>query len=421
LKFRSGANFLFLLETEQLFAYKSAPTSATMTNLKITLTFTLAFSLPALGLAAEKFSVTVVNQLPLARASQTIELSAPQLAPLDEKELNKLHVFDAAGKEVLSQAVDTDGDDYRTPDILIFQSDFAPGETKTFTVSAGPRHAYQKEDFKAYGRFVRERFDDFAWENDRIAHRTYGRALETWKGEPLTSSAIDIWAKRVARPVVNEWYMSDNYHHDSGEGCDDYSAGASRGDGGDGLWADNQLWVSRNFVNSRTLAAGPIRVLFELDYEPFEVNGIRVSEVKRVSLDAGQNLDHYRSFYTPFTRPEKPVTLTTAMGLKKVAGEQLELNATNGWLVSWQKMEKQPGSEGVAIVFDPKQFVQPAGDKLNNLVVARVSDKNVADYWAGFGWDQTGQFSDAAAWKKYVDEFAQGLRSPIKVSVSKEK
>ena len=66
---------------------------------------------------------------------------------------------------------------------------------------------------------------------DRIAHRTYGRALETWKGEPLTSSAIDIWAKRVARPVVNEWYMSDNYHHDSGEGCDDYSAGASRGDG----------------------------------------------------------------------------------------------------------------------------------------------------------------------------------------------
>ena len=389
-----------------------------MNHLKKNLSVTLVFLLPTLCFAAEKLSVNASNPLPFARTSQTIELTAQQLAPLSEKDLNKLHVFDAAGKEVLSQAVDMDGDAYHTPDILIFQSDFAPGETKTFTVRAGPRHEYKKEDFKAYGRFVRERFDDFAWENDRIAHRTYGKALETWKGEPLTSSAIDIWAKRVASPVVDEWYMSDNYHHDSGEGCDDYSAGTSRGDGGDGLWAANKLWVSRNFVNSHTLAAGPIRVLFELDYDPFEVNGISVSEVKRVSLDAGQNLDHYRSFYMPFTRPEKPVTLTVAMGLKKVSGEQLELNATNGWLVSWQKMEKQPGSEGVALVFDSKPFVQPAEDKLNNLVVANVSDRNVADYWAGFGWDQTGQFADAAAWKKYVDEFAQGLRSPIVVTVA---
>ena len=392
-----------------------------MNFFKIILSVTLLFLLPALCFATDKLSVTAVNPLPLARASQTMELTAQQLAPLGEKDLNKLHVFDAAGKEVLSQAVDTDGDAYRTPDILIFQSDFAPGETKTFTVSTGQRHEYKKEDYKAYGRFVRERFDDFAWENDRIAHRTYGKALETWQGEPLTSSAIDIWAKRVARLVVDEWYMSDNYHHDSGEGCDDYSAGTSRGDGGAGLWAGNKLWVSRNFVNSRTLAAGPIRVLFELDYEPFEVNGISVSEVKRVSLDAGQNLDHYQISYVPFTRPEKPVMLTAAMGLKKVAGEQLELNVTNGWLVIWQKMEKQPGSEGVALVFDPNKFVQPAEDKLNNLVVANVSDKNIADYWAGFGWDQTGQFADAAAWKNYVDKFAQDLRSPIEVTVAEEK
>ena len=49
----------------------------------------------------------------------------------------------------------------------------------------------KKEQYKAFGRFVRERFDDFTWENDKVAHRTYGKALETWKGEPLTSSTID--------------------------------------------------------------------------------------------------------------------------------------------------------------------------------------------------------------------------------------
>ena len=102
-------------------------------------------------------------------------------------------------------------------------------ETKTFTVVVGAKQEFSKEQFRAFGRFVRERFDDFAWENDRVAHRTYGKALETWAGEPLTSSTMDIWSKRTPRMVVNDWYLADHYHADSGEGFDDYSAGKSRG------------------------------------------------------------------------------------------------------------------------------------------------------------------------------------------------
>ena len=385
-----------------------------------TLALALLPVLPASCPAAHQFTVTALNQLPIARASQTIELSVRDLAPLGESNLEKIHVRDAAGKELLCQAVDTDYDSYHKPDLLIFQSDFAADEKKTFTVSAGKKHEFKKEDFKAYGRFVRERFDDFAWENDRIAHRTYGKALETWQGEPMSSSTIDIWSKRVPGMVIDGWYMSDNYHADSGEGCDDYSAGLSRGCGGNGLWAADRLWTSRNFVQSRVLANGPIRVLFELVYEPFEVNGISVSEVKRVSLDAGQNLDHYQSSYEAFTRPEKPVTLTTAIGLKKIAGEQVEFNAERGWLVSWEKMEKLPGNQGVAIIVDPKQIEQQAEDKLNQLLIAKVSSANVASHWAGFAWEKYGPATTAAAWRKYVDEFAQGLQSPIAVSLSAE-
>ena len=385
-----------------------------------TLALALLPVLPASCPAAHQFTVTALNQLPIARASQTIELSVRDLAPLGESNLEKIHVRDAAGKELLCQAVDTDYDSYHKPDLLIFQSDFAADEKKTFTVSAGKKHEFKKEDFKAYGRFVRERFDDFAWENDRIAHRTYGKALETWQGEPMSSSTIDIWSKRVPGMVIDGWYMSDNYHADSGEGCDDYSAGLSRGCGGNGLWAADRLWTSRNFVQSRVLANGPIRVLFELVYDPFEVNGISVSEVKRVALDAGQNLDHYQSSYEAFTRPEKPVTLTTAIGLKKIAGEQVEFNAERGWLVSWEKMEKLPGNQGVAIIVDPKQIEQQAEDKLNQLLIAKVSSANVASHWAGFAWEKYGPAATAAAWRKYVDEFAQGLQSPIAVSLSAE-
>jgi hypothetical protein len=373
-------------------------------------------TLPMLGTAAT-LTITAVNKLPLARPSQTIELTAKQLEALGARELNTVHVKDSAGTELLAQAVDTDGDAYRKADLVIFQADFAANETKTFTVTTGGKQVFKKEQFKAFGRFNRERFDDFIWENDRIAHRTYGQALETWLGEPLASSTIDIWSKRTPRVVVNDWYLSDDYHTDHGDGADFYSAGPSRGCGGNGLWAADRLWTSRNFVNSRVLANGPIRVMFELEYAPFQVDNISVKEVKRITLDAGSQLDRFQSFYLQFTRPGQSLKLITGIGLKKTGGEQVVANAERGWLVKWEKVEKNAGSQGLAIIVDPKNFEKQTEDKLNHLMLAKVPENGPASYWAGFCWDKAGQITDAATWQKYVAEFAQGTQSPIEVSV----
>jgi len=375
--------------------------------------------LPSLGvMAAGQLTVTAVNKLPIARASQTIELTAAQLAPLGETNLNKIHVADATGKELLCQAVDVDFDEYHTPDIVIFQSDFAPGETKTFTVTDGKKQQFKPEDYKAYGRFVRERFDDFAWENDLIAHRAFGKALETWKGEPLTSSGIDIWSKLTPRLIINEWYMMGDtfYHTMTDNGGDDYSSGISRGDGGNGLWADDKLWVSKNFVMSRMLASGPIRVLFELDYDAFDVNGLQVAETMRITLDAGSQMDHYQVTFKPVEN--KNVPLMAAVGLKKVKGEQADFSAALGALAIWEPMEKNRGMQGVAAIVDPKSFVKQVEDKLNDLLLVNAGPDNSINYWAGFAWDKAGKITTADDWKKYVDEFAQGVQSPVEVSVS---
>jgi len=368
---------------------------------------------PVLCVAAPgELSVKAVNRLRIQRPSQTVELSAEQLAPIGEKDLARIHVKDADGRELLCQAVDTDGD--YTPDIVVFQSDFEPGETKNFSVSIGSRNIYTREQFKAYGRFARERFDDFAWENDRIAHRMYGKALETWVREPLTSSTVDIWSKRVARMVVNDWYMVDNYHVDTGEGADFYSAGRSRGCGGNGLWAAEKLWVSNNFVNSRVLAAGPIRVMFELTYEPFDVNGTKVAEVKRISLDAGQNLDHFRSSF----KAQGGGPLITGIGLKKVANERVEYNEKLGLLAKWEPMDKKAGNQGLAVLVDPRTTDKRAEDRLNHLLLSKVGPDQSASYWAGFCWDKAGQFSSFDAWLAYLNGFSQALSSPIELVIS---
>jgi len=382
------------------------------------LSFALYVVAPAFCMAAtSQLTVKAANKLALARPGQTIELSARDLAPFEGTDLHKIHVRDAAATEILCQAVDTDFDARHQPDIVIFQADFAPEETKTFTVSSGPKQVYTKPQFRAHGRFVRERFDDFAWENDRIAHRMYGKGLETWVGEPLTSSTVDIWSKRVPAMVIDEWYMVDNYHADSGQGADFYSAGLSRGCGGNGLWADGKLWVSRNFVDSRVLANGPLRVMFELVYDEFDVNGMKVSEVKRITLDAGSNLDHFQSFYK---LPAGLGPLTSAVGLKKVAGETKQFSAERGWMAIWEKMGKNQGMQGVAVVVDPKALEKETQDPLNHLLLVKVGPDNRVSYWAGFGWDKSGQFADGEAWKTYVDRFAQGLQSPIELSISAE-
>jgi len=376
----------------------------------------LAALVPATSLAAPAtLAIKATNSLPIARSSETIVLAGDKLAPLGEKSLDKIHIKDAGGNELLVQTVDLEGDG--AFDQVIFQSDFGPKEAKEFTASAGKKQAYAAARFKAYGRFVRERFDDFAWENDRIAQRTYGKALENWKAEPLTSSTIDIWSKRVPRMVINDWYMTGTYHDDSGEGADFYSAGKSRGNGGNGLWAVDRLWTSKNFVNSRVIAAGPIRVQFELEYEPFDVNGTQVAESKRITLDAGSNLGHYVSTY----KPSAGGSLTMGIGVKKADLLEKDMDAARGTFTTWEtvKADRKGASRwGQAIIVEPGRFEKLTEDELNMLVLAKVPPDNVGDYWAGFCWDQSGQFADYAAWKSYVSQFAQRLASPITVSVA---
>lgn len=365
--------------------------------------------------AAQQLTVSAQNPMNARRPSQTIELSAQALAPLGETNLQRIHVLDSAGAEVLCQAIDTDFDAYRRPDMVIFQADFAPAETKRFKVVAGAKQVYKLQDFKAHGRFVRERFDDFAWENDRIAHRMYGKGLETWAGEPLTSSTVDIWSKRVPDIVIDQWYMVDDYHADSGQGADWYSAGPSRGCGGNGLWSNNQLWVSKNFVDSRVLANGPIRVMFELVYEEFDVAGTKVSEVKRITLDAGSQLDKFQSTYSKAVPP-----MVSGVGLKRNSGKEKVFNKEQGWLAAWEKVAKSQGQQGLAVIADPASIQGEAQDKLNNLVLVKCSPENVATYWAGFCWDKAGQYKTFAEWQAYLAEFAAGLRQPIVVKVTSD-
>jgi uncharacterized protein DUF4861 len=323
--------------------------------------------------------IVIHNDLPFARTSETVEV------PLSG-DLSKLHVF-RDGKEVLSQGLS---------DRLIFQTDIPASATQTFELRAGDTRKYAKEDFRVYGRFVRERFDDFAWENDRVAHRMYGEALETWEKEPLTSSAVDVWLKRTRRLIVNDWYMVDDYHKDHGEGADFYSAGSSRGCGGIALWRDGKMTVSKNFRSTRVIAPGPIRLVFELDYPGFET--------KRITLDAGQNFNRIESRLTD-------ANATWAAGIKKFS--DTEARVEKNWIRTWGPVVGGTGHFTCTVLLDPASVIQTGESDGNYILVARQP----ATYWVGTAWDRSGDFAAVADWDRYVAEWAQRVKSPLRVEV----
>jgi hypothetical protein len=365
--------------------------------------------------ASSSATVMVKNPIDLARSSETIVLDAAELRRiLGVEDVRRVHVRDArSSQDLLVQAVDLNDDG--TQDQLLFQTDIGPSETRKFVLTVGDKQVAAREQFKAYGRFVRERRDDFAWENDRIAHRMYGAALETWAQEPLTSSAVDVWTKRTRRLVINDWYMVDDYHHDHGEGADLYSAGSSRGCGGDGLWAGGKLYPSANFRDTRVLANGPIRVMFELVYPAWQAGGARVSLVKRITLDAGQNLDRFESRYNVESGSGE---LIEAIGIRKTPAVQLVFSRERGTLRAWESLKGDDGQLGCAVIVDPASVVGNTEDGKNYLVTTKLPADKVATYYAGFGWSKSGDFNGPEEWDRYVAQFATRLRSPLQVSLA---
>ena len=358
--------------------------------------------------------LTVTNPVDASRQAETVEVRAAVLAPrLSPRDLAGLCVTDlAGGHELLAQAVDENGDG--TDDVLVFQADFAPRQARRFALTRCTPRPPRREDFRVYGRFVRERHDDFAWENDRVAFRVYGPALETFAGEPLTSSAVDVWSKRTRRLVIDDWYLVDDYHHDHGEGGDFYPAGRSRGCGGSGLIVDGALAVSRNFRDSRVLARGPIRLVFELTY-PLWQDGLEAAETKLVSLDAGSHFNRFESRYR--LPPSRPADW--AAGVRKAEGAQLRIEKTRGFVRTWERQDRygDGGWLGCAVVVDQARLADVVERDGNVLAVGGLAASGPAVWYAGAGWDRSGDVPDVEAWDREVEAFARRLASPLKIEV----
>jgi len=379
---------------------------------------------------AKPLAIEVTNPAQFYRHSETVEMSLAQLADQGLRSTN-LAVMDGLGSRILdSQTYSSEPG--RPLDTFIFQTDMAPGETRTYyLMDVSALAALPRPIVKTYARQIGERYRDMAWESDRIAHRVYNQDLISAEG--TVSSGVDVWAKSTRALVINEWYKGGDYHKDHGEGLDDYRVGRSRGCGGLGIWDGHTYYVSSNYRSARIVTTGPVRSEFELTYDAWDAGEGKISETQRVRIDAGSNMTRVESIFAGSDRPRFVVGIGIA---QRPGNGAIAKSQEKGWMSYWQPADRDRGNIGCAIVLQdkieefatesatlpkltPTELVTPSNEGLppvaNLLAVTPAEAGKPFLHYLGAGWSKSSDFAVETDWENYVRQFAAGLHAPLKV------
>ena len=273
--------------------------------------------------------------------------------------------------------------------------------------------AAQDEEPATYCRFVKERKDDFAWENDKIAFRAYGPAL---RGAP-EDSGVEVWLKCVDYPIIDAWYKrsADGYsfQQDHGEGYVPFTAGASRGCGGLALWVDGKMVPSNVFKSNRIEKKTKDESVFVLNYE-WRHGGATYTEEKRITIQLGDRV--YKASST-FKKNGKPVeNLKLAVGLvRQHECAEIDQDLAEGWLSVWESVDGQ--WLGTGIVMDAARIEETLihasdqGAADHALILAKTDAEGKIEYYAGYGWEKAGEITSREEWMRYLSSFARSQPS----------
>ncbi|MCF6347283.1 MAG: DUF4861 domain-containing protein [Flavobacteriaceae bacterium] len=143
----------------------------------------------------------------------------------------------------------------------------------------------------------------------------------------------------------------------------------------------------KNFNN--TLENGTIRTSFELKYDPWNINGKNISEVKKVSLDKGNNLSKFEVNFN-----EDAADFVVGLPIQNESA-QVTFDKDLGWYSIWSP---HADSElGLAIVIPSKyildqfEYNSEEKDKSHLFIKLKTVDKKLV-YYTGFGWKKSEQF-----------------------------
>ena len=387
-------------------------------------------------------TVTVTNPLAMERSNEMVEVSMETVTDrLGLADTAQIVVLNADGQQVPYQ-ITYDGK-------VIFPAAIAAGGTATYTIQTGTPEAF---DVKACGRCYPERMDDMAWENDLVAFRAYGPALQAKEERGF---GYDLFTKyNTTEPMLEAMYAKElnketlakiaelkktdpkaaaelsrerSYHIDHGYGMDCYAVGPTLGAGVAALMVNDTIIYPWCYKNQEILDNGPLRFTVKLEFTPLTVKGdSTVVETRLITLDAGS---HLNKTVVSYSNLKETLPIVAGIVLHEPDGAVVA-DAANGY-ITYVDPTTGPdngkifmGAAVPAVVKDAKTvlFSEKEKKERNNADghVLAVSDYEPGSeyiYYWGFAWDKA-DIKTADAWNRYMADFAQKVRNPLTVKVN---
>ncbi len=387
-------------------------------------------------------TVTVTNPLAMERSNEMVEVSMETITNrLGLADTAQIVVLDADGQQVPYQ-ITYDGK-------VIFPATIAANGAATYTIQTGTPEAF---DVKACGKCYPERMDDMAWENDLVAFRAYGPALQA-KGE--RGFGYDLFTKyNTTEPILEAMYAKElnketrakiaelkktdpkaaaelsrerSYHIDHGYGMDCYAVGPTLGAGVAALMVNDSIIYPWCYKNQEILDNGPLRFTVKLEFTPLTVKGdSTVVETRLITLDAGSHLNRTAVSYSNL---KETLPIVAGIVLHEPDGAVVA-DAANGY-ITYVDPTTGPdngkifmGAAVPAVVKDAKTvlFSEQEKKERNNADghVLAVSDYEPGSeyvYYWGFAWDKA-DIKTSDAWNRYMADFAQKVRNPLTIKVN---
>ena len=408
----------------------------------------------------EEISIIVTNKLNADRLQETIELPLndiiSRLLPSQDKasSFHSVIITDEEGGEIPSQ-ITSNG-------MIIFQPNpFKAKERRIFHARISMRKEYES---KVYGRSFPERQEDFSFENDRVAYRLYGPETQR-KGEKLYG--YDLFNKRTSALFLEELYadQTDNsmwhtfnrlndkgmnkeatalymafcYHIDHGKGMDCYKVGPTLGAGTNAIISKSQIFYPWCFTQYEILDNGPLRFTVSLDYGERDVMGVKVTEKRILTLDAGSNMVKAEVYYSTAEHVSIPDEVNACCGIVihdenpqsyildsrtgTMAYEDLG-DVNTAWEGFRERQVKEMGKIFIGTYVPSKSLVVEMlqEDRIKGVkghLISRISypEDGRFTYYFGSGWDRNPatSFANLEQWHAYLKAFSRQQQSPLRV------
>lgn len=362
----------------------------------------------AANLIFAQTTIEIINQYPFDRQDEIIDIAASEFGGLSRADFI---LKDENNREIPYQLIYKGTETIQS---IIFPVNVKTGTKAVYTLTPGTPKTIPA---KTFARFIQERKDDFAWENDLAAYRMYGPALAAEN----PSNGVDLWLKRTDKLVVDSFYRGElkygkSYHEDHGQGLDCYKVGNTLGAGGIVPYINGKLLIGKHFDSYKILDNGPLRSSFTLTYNNIDINGKPYKQEITISTDAGTVMN---KAVVKLSGERQEMQLAAGITLHDGKGA---LQRGSGLIVYGEnaimdKNQTNVGRNFVGVVLPVKEDEYKI-QNLHALLIKNYEPGQEFTYYFGGGWSKW-KFSTQKEWLAAVQQFSKQIKYPLTVKVLK--